>query len=63
MVNVIAELDRVSELLEARLPASEQRNRALSQDLAKDMAEYFRALDLAIDIGMLETLYYKLVKE
>ena len=53
------ELNEVIRLLETKLPLPENEER-LTRELERDMAEYFRQLEMAFpDMDM---LYYKLVK-
>ena len=62
---LLNELDEVIQLFEAKLPANpgSEENLRLVKSLERDMARYFRALDMAIDWNALETLYYKMVKQ
>ena len=57
------EMDEVIQLLEAKVPGNiaSPENVKLVKSLEKDMAEYFRHLDMAIDWNALELLYYKQV--
>ena len=61
----LRELDSVLQLLEARLPANvgAPANQKLVKSLERDMVEYFKALDMALDWTAIENLYYKYTAE
>ena len=61
----LSELDSILELLEAKIPANPEspQNQKLARKLERDMAEYFRNLEMAFPYDEIETLYYKLVKQ
>ena len=65
MNEALNELDSSLQLLEAKIPASmsNPENEKLAKRLERDMAEYFRQLEMALDFSALEALYYKLVKQ
>lgn len=61
----LSEMDSILRLLEARIPANPEspQNQKLARKLERDMAEYFRNLEMAFPYDEIETLYYKLVKQ
>jgi len=61
----LSELDSILELLEAKIPANPEspQNQKLARKLERDIAEYFRNLEMAFPYDEIETLYYKLVKQ
>jgi len=61
----LTELDNLLRLLEAQLPGNLESpaNQKLVRSLERDMASYFRQLEMAIDFTALEALYYKRVKQ
>lgn len=65
MGTVIAELDELINLLEAKIPANPNSlaNRKLAKGLERELAKYFRALQDAFPFDQLDQLYYKYVKE
>lgn len=65
MNEALSEMDSLLQLLEAKIPASmsNPQNEKLTRKLERDMAEYFRQLEMAIPSTDLEELYYKLVKQ
>ncbi len=60
---VLAELDQVIALLEARIPANidSPANQKLAKAMQKDIAEYFRQMEMALPD--LTELYYRNVRE
>ena len=64
-MTVIAEIDQIISLLEARLPANvnSPQNRRLVARLQRDLAKYFRDLGNAFPYGKLDKLYIRYVKE
>jgi hypothetical protein len=65
MSEALSEMDSLLQLLEAKIPASmsNPQNEKLTRRLERDMAEYFRNLEMAFPYDEIETLYYKLVKQ
>jgi len=66
-MSVLSELDGVLQLLEAKLPVpanpSSPRNEKLTRALERDVVDYFKALETALDTSAIEALYYKHVKQ
>lgn len=62
---ILSEMDGIVKLLEANLPANIERpeNQKLIKGLEKDIAEYFRQIEMAIPESEIEALYYKRVKQ
>lgn len=62
-MTLLEQLDKTIQLLEQQIPASPARNANIENALKREMADYFRALDQAIDWNALEQIYYKLARE
>jgi len=60
---VLMELDSLIAVLEAKIPASPAQNENIEKGLERDMADYFRRLDMALDWNAIEALYYRHVKQ
>lgn len=62
---VVAELEEVLSLLEARIPANPRSpsNQALARRLQSELAKYFRSLEDAFPFDQIDILYYRYVKE
>lgn len=62
---LLTELNLAISLLEAKLPASLENpaNQRLANGLERDMAEYFRQLEMAMPMADIEAIYYKRVKQ
>ncbi len=65
MLAALSELDRTISLLEARLPANPDspQNAKLAREMQKDVAEYFRQIEMALPQAEFERLYYSNVKQ
>ncbi len=63
-MNLKDELTETIRVLEARLPASvaDPANQRLERQMAANMGEYFRQMELAFPYREVENLYMKLVK-
>lgn len=62
---LLGEIDRTIQLLEAELPANpaSPRNEKLEAGLEKSLSQYFKALNNALDWNELERIYLKNVKQ
>ncbi len=61
MMTLLNELNKTIELLEQQIPASPARNESLEQGLKRELSNYFKGLDDALDWNGLEAIYYKAV--
>ena len=61
---LLNELDQTISLLEAKLPANIERpaNQKLAKDMQKEVADYFKALEQAVDYAAIARLYNEKVK-
>jgi len=64
-MNLIGELDKTIELLEAQIPANpaSDKNERLEKRMERSLSEYFSDLENAIDWNALEQIYYRNVKQ
>ena len=60
-MNLVNELDKTIELLEADIPANptSKKNERIQNGMQRSIADYFRDIDRAFDWNALEQIYYK----
>ena len=61
-LELLTELNQTINLLEQQIPASPARNESLEKQLQRELKDYFKGLEQAIDWNALEQLYYRNVK-
>lgn len=64
-MSLLAELDATIDALDDTIPAnpSSHKNEKIQKRMERSLAQYFRGLDDAIDITVLEQIYYRNVKQ
>jgi hypothetical protein len=62
-LGLLDELDKTINLLEQQIPASPARNANIENALRRELANYFKSLDQALDWNALEQIYYRNVKQ